>query len=335
MSRSNIWINLTTSYLWNRPPVGIVRVEQSLSKELKKIYGDNLRFCIWKGNKFEEIKETELSFFQSNVKTEVAKSNTGNLKKQLPLLFPLLSKKQALMAIAQGVMSLVPNRFRPICNKFLYKTKPWAGRFFQFAKRMYRKRISTKGSYSNDRVFLKDIHLGCLSSSDILISLGLDWDYDFYKHFYFYKKHYDIKIITCCYDLIPVMYPQYCVSNVASVFTSYFIDVAESSSTIFCISECTERDLKSLLHRTGACDAPTQVFRLGDQIAESSTESSVSDETLAIAEKPFILFVSSVERRKNHEVLYRAFHLLCKQGKKSELPQLVFVGMPGWGVGNL
>jgi len=47
------------------------------------------------------------------------------------------------------------------------------------------------------------------------------------------------------------------------------------------------------------------------------------------------LFVSTIERRKNHEVLYRAYHLLARQGKAQSLPKLVFVGMPGWGVGDL
>lgn len=49
---------------------------------------------------------------------------------------------------------------------------------------------------------------------------------------------------------------------------------------------------------------------------------------------PFILFVSTIERRKNHETLYKAYHLLCRAGLKDKLPKLVFVGMPGWGVGD-
>ena len=55
----------------------------------------------------------------------------------------------------------------------------------------------------------------------------------------------------------------------------------------------------------------------------------------AATKQPFILFVSTIERRKNHEVLYRAYHLLARQGTIESLPKLVFVGMPGWGVGDL
>ena len=72
---------------------------------------------------------------------------------------------------------------------------------------------------------------------------------------------------------------------------------------------------------------------LGDNMPSGGGE--ISLEVEEVASQPFILFVSSIERRKNHEVLYRAYHLLCKEGKRSQLPKLVFVGMPGWGVGDL
>jgi len=47
------------------------------------------------------------------------------------------------------------------------------------------------------------------------------------------------------------------------------------------------------------------------------------------------MFVSTIERRKNHVALYQAYHLLCAQGHRDDLPTLVFVGMPGWGVEDL
>jgi glycosyltransferase involved in cell wall biosynthesis len=47
---------------------------------------------------------------------------------------------------------------------------------------------------------------------------------------------------------------------------------------------------------------------------------------------PFILFVSTIERRKNHDVLLKAYARLVEDGHKAILPRLVFVGMRGWGV---
>lgn len=75
------------------------------------------------------------------------------------------------------------------------------------------------------------------------------------------------------------------------------------------------------------------VIRLGDSIPEAGI---VENRQVAdVLEKKFILFVSTIERRKNHEVLYRAYHLLCAANKGENLPLLVFVGMLGWGIRDL
>ena len=49
---SRIWMNVTTSVNWNRPAVGIVRVEQELFKALSILLGDSLRPCVLSNGKF-------------------------------------------------------------------------------------------------------------------------------------------------------------------------------------------------------------------------------------------------------------------------------------------
>lgn len=241
-----IWMNVTTSANWNRPPVGIVRVEQSLSYELGLLYGNRFRLCIW-----EEGRFVEFTPFQSK--------NTKTITSKVDDLF---------------------------------------------------------------------------SFGDVLISIGLDWDHQFYKDFYFLRNRFGLKVVTCCYDLIPVLYPQYCVSNVATLFSNYFLEIADASDLILCISKNTEKDLLKLLNDTGAAIPLTHVFPLADNVP-ILYENEISDEIKKIVSEPFIIFVSTIERRKNHEVLYRAYHLLCADGLREELPKLVFVGMQGWGVGDI
>jgi glycosyltransferase involved in cell wall biosynthesis len=134
--------------------------------------------------------------------------------------------------------------------------------------------------------------------------------------------------------LIPVLYPQYCVNDVANIFANYFLELADGSDMILCISKQSETDLKEMLAQMGGANPVTNVFPLGDNTPKSLND-KISPEVRAIILEPFILYVSTIERRKNHEILYRAYHLLCSQGEKARLPKLVFVGMPGWGVGEL
>lgn len=332
-----VWMNVTTSANWKRPPVGIVRVEHSLSTELQKIYGENFRYCIWHENAFVELPSLSLGDEQT---TETqGKINNRQIKQEseLPPIYPLLQKKQALIALAQVGLSLTPHKIRPHINRLLYSMKPLAARLLArgrqaFLARRHSKAI-TAGSPAGQHA--ENCQAGRIfSPGDVFISVGLDWDYPYYKHFYYFKKDLQVKMVTCCYDLIPVLYPQYCVGSVAGIFTSYFLEIADGSDLVLCISKQSEKDLHDLLNRTGGARVKTHVFPLGDNVL-TARSNDISTQISEVCKSPFILFVSSIERRKNHEVLYRAYHLLCSEGKGHELPKLLFVGMPGWGVNDL
>lgn len=49
---STIWMNVTTSANWDRPAVGIVRVEQQLFQALQNRLGNRLQACIVSDGKF-------------------------------------------------------------------------------------------------------------------------------------------------------------------------------------------------------------------------------------------------------------------------------------------
>ena len=334
-----IWMNVTTSANWERPPVGIVRVERSLCDELGKLYGTQLKKCVWQDGRFVEWfpkKDGDLSAEQIRQDVKFPRKKTES---ELPLIFPMLPRKQALRAMGQSFLSLMPSQLRPCFNRFLYFIRPYIVSIV--ANHRVRK-LLTKLLGQEQAIHLGNCDVTTKQSSeseiftsgDVLISLGLDWDYPYYKKFYSLRVLQGVKVVTCCYDLIPVLYPQYCVNDVASLFTSYFLDVADGSDLVLCISQQSQKDLNGMLDQTGGAKPETHVFPLGDNVPLKATE-EVSAAVMEICQKPFILFVSSIERRKNHEVLYRAYHLLCAQGKYEKLPRLIFVGMQGWGVNEL
>lgn len=235
-----IWINLTFSYNWDRPPVGIVRVERSIFNELKKkIPPAVLGTCIWDANKFISV-------------------DLGTHEKG---------------------------------------TAP------------------------------------CICAGDTLISISLDWNQEYTTTFYDLKHKHCVNVITCCYDLIPAIYPQYCVGDLEKHFTQYFHKLAIGSSCVMCISNNSETDLINLCNRIGTPVPSTKVFLLGDNVPQN--DGIISEQITKLSSESFLLFVSSIERRKNHRVLYLAYHILRKKYPNLSLPKLVFVGMPGWGINDL
>lgn len=333
-----VWMNVTTSTNWQREAVGIVRVERALCAEFTELYGARFKRCIWQDGEFIEWIPSEQK--KESININIDRSITLEQQNQeLPPIYPILTKRQALVAIIQATLSLIPKNLRPFFNKFFHYLRPRVGslRRSNWIKNLKigdRLRSTNSNNLNLSTGLSKSIPTLLFAPGDVLISLGLDWDYPCYKEFYNLRKNIGIKVVSCCYDLIPVLYPQYCVDNVSGRFISYFIDVADGSDLILCISKQSERDINTMLERTGAARPKTHVFRLGDNLPDGKDQ-VISELVNTLLQKPFILFVSTIERRKNHEVLYRAYHLLCKEGKKDKLPKLVFVGMQGWGVTEL
>ena len=313
MQDNTIWINVTTSENWNRPAVGIVRVEKRICEELENIYSvSRIKKCIWKNNQFEELSVIEKEI---TVKNEVP-------QKAAPLFFPVLSKKEALYRIGQGFFSLIPRPLRPHLSKILTKIKP----LLYKAYKPFRPKKNT--TYIVPQKTIQFIKSFPFKNGDVFVTMGLDWDYPYVAEFYKLKEA-GIHIISVCYDLIPILFPQLSLQNVARKFSSYFIDIAEFSSAILCISKQTESDLKNFISETGARNVRTEVIHLGSDFCNKSYVEK------NLINGKYILFVSSIERRKNHEVLYKAYHILCSKGLKTQIPKLVLVGMPGWGVDDL
>jgi glycosyltransferase involved in cell wall biosynthesis len=92
-------------------------------------------------------------------------------------------------------------------------------------------------------------------------------------------------------------------------------------------------DMKQFLRAIGAPQPSMSVIPMGARLPDLD-ESQVSKEIKRIGAKRFILYVSTIERRKNHETLYKAYINLIESGY-TDLPIMVFVGMVGWGVSDL
>lgn len=285
-----VWMNVSSSAAWKRPPVGIVRVERALARELAALFEPGrFRLCVWQDDGFAEHLAGDGS-------DEAAAGPAVDLTLARPPSFDLV---------------------RPFVLRALQRVHPDTG--------------EDAPSSSAAAVVTEPVHRP--RRGDFLISAGLDWEQRYTERLHDLARSRGLRIITCCYDLIPVLFPQYCVGEVARRFTEYFAWLCWGSEAVLCISRQSERDFLALCRRLGAPERPTQVIPLGDNVPVGHGE--VGDEVLGLTRRPFILFVSTIERRKNHEVLYRAYHRLARQGLADRLPRLVFVGMPGWGTAEL
>jgi glycosyltransferase involved in cell wall biosynthesis len=298
-----IWMNITTSMNWDRPVVGVVRVERELARELALLYAEH---------------EFGLCFFEGNeVRT--------------------LSGGKASSTTIDPVPSVAPVRTRSFPRSATLDPVFGWGRWLSRLVAPNRSALAGQGPRTANG---SDLGIG---QGDVLLSVGLDWNHSYVDTFAQLSQTMSIKIVTCCYDLIPVVAPQYCAADVSPHFIDYFTKLSWLSAVILCISQCSRNDYIEFVRRVGAPEAETLVIPLGDNVPKDDTDKTlgergiadVSSDVLRVTEGPIILFVATIDRRKNHEVLYRAYHLLIGEGYADRLPKLVFVGMPGWGVDDL
>jgi glycosyltransferase involved in cell wall biosynthesis len=161
-----------------------------------------------------------------------------------------------------------------------------------------------------------------VSERDVFVSMGLDWDDKSLLNLYRLRKRYRFRSVLMCYDLIPVLFPEWMPGD-TTIYDQYFTDLLYAADAISCISDTTRAALENFAISSGLPLPLLTTIRLGADFAERSLV-----EVEALAGVPFVLFVSTLEPRKNHMFALELWKKLAAQC--DSVPKLVFVGRRGW-----
>ena len=168
--------------------------------------------------------------------------------------------------------------------------------------------------------------------TDVYCSMGLDWEYNDMAVLYRERRRIGFRTLLFCYDTIPVLFPHLMSFDSRQHFARYFADVAHTADRVVAISDASRRDFLALLEAVGAPQPRADVVHLGAEI--QAPASAIRAPDMRLRAHPFVLYVSTIEARKNHELLYNVWDRLV-QRHGDAFPYLVFVGMRGWGTDNL
>lgn len=329
-----IWLDVTTTLGWTRPALGIVRVEAETARYFLQVNDPSIRFCCFdqSGKGYFEIGRNEIS-------AALARLDAGANLAPVVSLDPA----QHMTMTVRSLLARLPLRYRDRAYRFAFARRDAFRDFVRACRKAHAAALAMwRGSHQ------VDVHLQSIApapsplfpvsnppfaSGDVYVSLGLDWDQKDLVYLYKIKRQWGLKVLLFCYDIIPIRLPHLCVAEVAAKFPKYLVDVAWCADEILCISECSRRDLHQFLEAVGAPVPTLGVVHLGCEIT-AATDVPPSDAIAELMTQRFIMFVSTIERRKNHETLYHTYTRLVDEGH-ADLPLLVFVGMPGWGVGDI
>jgi glycosyltransferase involved in cell wall biosynthesis len=168
-----------------------------------------------------------------------------------------------------------------------------------------------------------------------LINLGTSW---WLQNYFMYvrqaKALWGIRYVPFVHDMIPIMAPEHCTKELTRDFISWAVGAFQHADFFLVNSLATHRDLLEVADTLGHEVKPEQVavIRLDADFRKPANRPLERHELSRwrLGRGPFVLFVSTVESRKNHLAAFNAWQGLLRSYGARRIPKLVCVGNRGW-----
>ncbi len=169
-------------------------------------------------------------------------------------------------------------------------------------------------------------------AGDTILLAGCFWIY----------PHYDIlircrlagvRIVGYIHDLIQINQRHFVHADATYRYVVHFSDLIQICDTIFANSAFVAREAEAFIAGRLGWRVPLGVVRLAVDAAIRMVAPSVSRTVAPNAGREFVLYVSTIEIRKNHKLLLDVWKRLA--AGNSDVPDLVFAGKWGWMVDDL
>jgi glycosyltransferase involved in cell wall biosynthesis len=174
----------------------------------------------------------------------------------------------------------------------------------------------------------------------MLLNLGTSWWLqNYFLNVRMAKSLFGIKYIPFVHDFIPVMAPEHCVSDLRQDFITWAIGAFDHADDFLVNSKATLTDLQAVSRKLGYGARNASVVTLDADFRKALPPDAIMDEvgeaseylaTLGLEKGKYVLFVSTIESRKNHIAAFSVWLKLIKKYGIKKAPKLVCVGNPGW-----
>jgi glycosyltransferase involved in cell wall biosynthesis len=326
--------DLTTTAQWQGPVVGIVRVEQELAKRARHHLREDVAFCLYDRSRaalcvIDDALADDIIAGRLRVDLSAPRPNprTGIRSS----LRAALLRNAAVYQLFQRLRgrSLTREQILQIQSRELPQQSP---------PRTREKNASLRQKDEIEPIPFKKLphHPALLDDNTQIISGGLDWQRKDLRALWTLKQSHRFSYCAIVYDLIPLRFPQFVVPGYVELLTDYFGELLWLADRAICISESTRQDWKRFAQEVGAEPVPADIFPLGCDLAPPSTDKLATALPAKLQGKRFALYVSTIEPRKNHRMLYQAWdegmRTKCLDAARD---RLVFVGRRGWAIDDL
>ena len=147
------------------------------------------------------------------------------------------------------------------------------------------------------------------------------------------KSDSQLNITLLVHDLIQLVARHLYPSHVTEDFIENVAHMVSCADSFLAYSDTTIKDLSAYLESHGEHFKPIQKFRLGDMTSDDTAGDDIlkrSELCKSYDGKDFVIYVSSLDLRKNHILLVNVWRRLIEQ-RGGKVPTILFVGRSMWG----
>jgi len=327
-----VYYNFTT--LWGKMLSGaeidgILRAIILLGRELKRIF-PSMKFYSLDTNGYNAIPIDIIDIILSNAPVDysftAAKEYLFNIisngtlyqdniikpKEELRMELKILRRKEITMAY-WFICSILPSKLQ--------------NGFIKIEKKINRYGY---GQISSEQVIKKQVLP--FEKNSIVFSPAFDQE-SYYKFLIEHKKTIGFHFCQIIYDLTPIVTPQFYTEETTDNFPKFLEYVYNISDVIFYGGKTAMSDGVRYQKEKGLPECPGIPVNFGNNISVKNSGKIIKKEQESELKSmgiigPYILTVGTIQPRKNHETLYRAYIRILERG--IEPPQLIIAGHMGW-----
>lgn len=166
---------------------------------------------------------------------------------------------------------------------------------------------------------------------DVILCVGDPWFNPRYcKHVAAIKRRHDVKFALLLHDLAPLIVPHHFPPLDVRKFRQWIAQMVTLCDVIFVSSEFSRKALLEFADRNKWMLPPIEKLDFGAGFSVSRFPGKAAEEAALPLPPSFVLYVSTIESRKNHMLLIRVWQRLIKKHGADRTPSLVFVGDTRW-----
>lgn len=169
----------------------------------------------------------------------------------------------------------------------------------------------------------------------LLVNLGNSFGFaEYFRALRAVQERDGVRYVPFVHDCVPLIVPEHCLKSMVQDYARWFSALGLHAHGLLCNSENTLRDVTEQMSRLQPGFAlPGHVVRLdADPRSVAALSGDVAMPALRVLRpgERFALFVSTIESRKNHLLVFSAWLQLLRRHGPSRVPRLVCVGKQGW-----